>query len=223
MPAAPVYLPPLVLMASPACQEILLSCGSAPGQLPCITDALHAREVLQSCANPETLNPAAAVALQAAGIQLQGAVRSHSCPAHHRRDPGGSAPHLSLCWHLLVPGARLQLRVPGGCAVIESQEPATIVPPCLAARFIPCIHHAGCLGAGAVVGEIFCFFVFVTQGATLKFYDSHADVLLLSIPNVIPDHFKVRFQLAGSVSAMVCNATCCLHWQCCISVCLIEE
>ncbi|KAK9834175.1 hypothetical protein WJX81_005389 [Elliptochloris bilobata] len=30
----------------------------------------------------------------------------------------------------------------------------------------------------------------VIQGATLKFYDSRADVLLLSIPNVIPDHYK---------------------------------
>ena len=36
----------------------------------------------------------------------------------------------------------------------------------------------------------------MVQGATLKFYDSHADVLLLSVPNVIPDHFKVRSRSA---------------------------
>ncbi|KAK9836324.1 hypothetical protein WJX81_005312 [Elliptochloris bilobata] len=31
----------------------------------------------------------------------------------------------------------------------------------------------------------------VIQGMTLKFYDSHADVLLLSVPNIIPDHYNV--------------------------------
>ena len=30
------------------------------------------------------------------------------------------------------------------------------------------------------------------QGMTLKFYDSHADVLLLNVPNVVPDHYNVR-------------------------------
>ena len=32
------------------------------------------------------------------------------------------------------------------------------------------------------------------QGATLKFYDSHADVLLLAVPNIIPDQYRVRWR-----------------------------
>ena len=48
------------------------------------------------------------------------------------------------------------------------------------------------------------------RGLTLKFYDSHADVLLLAIPNVVPDHYKVRRAACPHLS---CYAGTAARWE----------
>ena len=52
------------------------------------------------------------------------------------------------------------------------------------------------------------------QGVRLAYYNSDADVLLMQIPSVIPDHFKVR-TLGKIVTWMTrCMKTCWTHICC---------
>lgn len=70
-----------------------------------------------------------------------------------------------------------------------------------AVKYIPVAVHAGQVGmsgCGAGTSHV-CMCL---QGTKLLFYDSKADVLLLDIPESIPDHFhayKVGFDAAEEV------------------------